>query len=95
MKENKIPFDSPKKLNFTVYGGPSNQITKSYEPEPDRRTNSLSKKPGGSTITVVFKNYEINYTNIKYPDSYIRKIKSEKKGVVKILVDGQVWEDYI
>lgn len=39
------------------------------------RTNSLSRKPGG--VTVITKNQNgqlLEYTNVKYPTGYIKKI---------------------
>ena len=62
---------------------------KTYVPSNEMRLNSLSIVPGGSELTVIFENHEVIYTNIKYPDAYIRRITKENSDIRCILIDGQ------
>ena len=63
---------------------------KTYVPTMEMRTSPLSKTPWGKTVVVFFETYEISYTNIKSPRSYINKVS--KEGVIKIEADGQlIW----
>ena len=53
------------------------------------RTNSLSLRPGGSTITAIMKDgRQLVYENIKNPTAYIRKAADDPT-VVSFLVDGK------
>ena len=65
---------------------------KTYIPTDEMRTNPLSTKPGGSTVTVKFEKHEVEYTNIKYPYAYIKKIEKDNVGIVAIYVDGKLWK---
>lgn len=62
---------------------------KTYIPSNELRSNPLSAIPGGSILTVMFENHEVVYTNIKYPDAYIRRITKENSDIRCILIDGQ------
>ena len=64
-----------------------------YKPTKEMRTNSLSKTPGGSTITFIFEGHQVEYTNIKNHKAYIRSALSRTKvKPVTILVDGSLYE---
>lgn len=55
------------------------------------RTNELSLKPGGYTITVVYNNHTQRvYNNVKNPTAYIRSIAKDET-IVQALVDGEVY----
>lgn len=43
-----------------------------YTPLDSMRTNRLSTTPGGSTVTFVYEEYEVNQTKVKDPEAYIR-----------------------
>lgn len=65
--------------------------TKTYQPTGNQRNNYLSKIPGGSTVTVHYEGYSVNYDNIKNTQAYIDKIlqKNTKESIVSIVVEGQ------
>ena len=53
------------------------------------RTNELSLKPGGHTVTVVYSNGPNRvYQNIKNPELYVRSIVKDLK-ITSVLVDDQ------
>ena len=55
------------------------------------RTNALSLKPGGSTVTVVYdNNIELEYNNIKNPQAYINTITKSNKTIIGIKINGQL-----
>lgn len=55
-----------------------------------KRTNNLSKQPGGSTVEVYYKDYPIVhvYTNVKYPQAFIKKIgeSTQKNSILKTII---------
>lgn len=55
------------------------------------RTNELSLKPGGSSVTVVHTDGSQKiYTKIKNPQSYVAAITKDQS-IVKVLVDGNLY----
>lgn len=57
--------------------------------KPEYRTNPLSLRPGGYSVTVIMRNGQrLMYENIKNPDAYIRRA-AEDTAVASFLVDGQ------
>lgn len=61
----------------------------------EHRTNPLSLRPGGSTVTVIYESGKsFTYDKVKRPTTYIRNISGGDKGPIsKILVDNiQVWD---
>jgi hypothetical protein len=56
---------------------------------PEYRTNPLSTRPGGSTVTAILKDgRRLVYENIKNPEAYIRRA-AEDTTVASFLVDGR------
>ena len=57
----------------------------------DFRTNKLSLKPGGSTVTIYFSVKEPRiYDKIKNPVNYIKSLlKRPDNGIIKVDVDGK------
>jgi len=64
------PFDKPK-------------IKGVYKPTPEMRTNPLSLKEEGETVTIIYDGYVVEYTNIKQPVQYITSIR--KRSTKKVL----------
>jgi hypothetical protein len=63
--------------------------TNSHVVRPEYRTNPLSLRPGGYTVTAILKDgRQLVYENIKRPDSYISRA-SEDPTIVSFLVDGK------
>ena len=59
------------------------------------RTNPLSLKDGGSTVTVIYDNYVVEFTNIKNPISYITTIRRAKQGdnsLKGFLINGEEYD---
>jgi hypothetical protein len=55
------------------------------------RTNPLSKKPGGHTVTLIREMGEpISYDKIKSPGPYISRI-TDRRGILEIQVDGETF----
>lgn len=55
------------------------------------RTNELSLKPGGYSVTVVYSNGNQRvYNNVKNPSAYTESIV-KNASVVKTLVDGEIY----
>jgi hypothetical protein len=55
------------------------------------RTNVLSLKPGGYSVTVVYSNgTQRVYNNVKNPSAYVNSIVKDES-IVKTLVDGEVY----
>ena len=55
------------------------------------RTNELSLRPGGYTVTVVYANEtQRGYNNVKNPKAYINSIVKDDS-IVKTLVDGEIY----
>jgi hypothetical protein len=53
------------------------------------RINSLSVKPGGYVVTIIYKNgFKLEYDKIKSPEAYISKIKDLSE-ISEIQVDGK------
>lgn len=52
-------------------------MSNKYVVKPEFRTNALHERGNGSTVTVYYTTGESPkvYTNIQYPDSYIKRIK--------------------
>jgi hypothetical protein len=51
-------------------------MAKSYKVKPEYRTNPMSKKTGGVTVVVEFKDgTSLEYDNIKNPIAYINKVQ--------------------
>ena len=49
-------------------------MTRNIKVTQEFRTNALSLKPGGSTVTVIYdNNIELEYNNIKNPQAYNNK----------------------
>jgi hypothetical protein len=68
----------------------NNKYKPVYEPTADMRTNPLGKVPGGSTVTIVYEKYRVDYNNIKNPKAYTNAIKFKaKEEIVEILVNGK------
>lgn len=68
---------------------------KKYVPTDSMRTNPLSLTDGGSTVTVLFDGYHVEYTNIKAPFSYISSIRKAKEGditLVGFLINGEEYD---
>ena len=56
--------------------------------KPEYRTNPLSLRPGGYSVTVIMRNGQrLMYENIKSPDAYIRRAASDPN-IESFLVDG-------
>lgn len=57
------------------------------------RTNPLSLKPGGYTVTVYFQGgNHLMYDKVKRPGSYIRAIENKHGNIIRIEVDDNpVW----
>jgi hypothetical protein len=56
------------------------------------RTNPLSTRPGGSTVTAVMHNGRmLHYENIKNPAAYIRRASSDPE-VKHFLVNGSIYK---
>ena len=59
---------------------------------PEYRTNPLSSRPGGFTVTALLRDgRQLVYENIKNPAAYIRKA-AEDPTVVSFLVDGKPYQ---
>lgn len=55
------------------------------------RTNALSLKPGGSSVTVIYSdNSQKIYTKVKNPRAYVNAIIKDSS-IVKVLVDGNLY----
>lgn len=55
------------------------------------RTNDLSLKPGGFSVTVIYSdNSHRIYTKVKNPEAYVRSI-TKNLNIVKVLVDGNLY----
>lgn len=55
------------------------------------RTNELSLRPGGYTVTVGYSNgTQRVYDNVKNPKAYINSIAKDEN-IIKTLVDGEVY----
>jgi hypothetical protein len=55
------------------------------------RTNALSLKPGGYSVTVVYSNgTQRVYNNVKNLSAYVNSIVKDES-IVKTLVDGEVY----
>ena len=55
------------------------------------RTNALSLKTGGSTVTVMYdNNIELEYNNIKNPQAYISTITKSDKTIIGFKINGQL-----
>lgn len=53
------------------------------------RTNDLSLKPGGSSVSVIYSDgTQKIYRNVKNPKAYVSSI-TQDVNIVKVLVDGQ------
>jgi hypothetical protein len=65
---------------------------KSHVVRPEYRTNPLSTRPGGFTVTALLRDgRQLVYENIKNPDAYIRKA-TEDPAIVSFLVDGKPYQ---
>ena len=65
---------------------------KTHSVNPEYRTNPLSLRPGGYTVTVIMRNgQQLAYDNIKNPDAYIRRASTDP-GVASFLVDGKPYQ---
>jgi len=65
---------------------------KSFKVNPEYRTNLLSNRPGGSTVTIVMANGQrLVYENIKNPSAYIKKAASDPLAV-SFLVDDKPYQ---
>ena len=65
-------------------------MKKTYTPTNEMRTNPLSVIPGGSRVVVAFEDYQVEYTNVKHPSSFIAKILEDKsKKIVSVYIDGR------
>ena len=63
--------------------------SKTHVVKPEYRTNPLSTRPGGYTVTAVLRDgRHLVYENIKNPDAYIRRA-AEDITVASFLVDGR------
>lgn len=68
---------------------------KIYRPTKEMRTNPLSLQDGGSTVTVIYDNYVVEFTNIKNPISYITTIRRAKQGdnsLKGFLINGEEYD---
>lgn len=55
------------------------------------RTNELSLKPGGYSVTVVYSDESKRvYTNVKNPKAYVSSIVKDSS-IVRVLVEGDVY----
>ena len=55
-----------------------------YTPLDGMRTNPLSTKPGGSVVTFIYEGYQVNQTNVKNPEAYIRAtLRNVQKSEIK------------
>jgi hypothetical protein len=65
---------------------------KPFSVNPEHRTNRLSTRPGGSTVTVIMKDgKQLAYDNIKNPTAYIRKASTDPLAE-SFLVDGKPYK---
>jgi len=68
--------------------------TRQYEVLPKYRTNPLHRRGDGATIIIHYKTGLPSkiYTNIQYPDAYIKKIKEGREYIIgeidSIVVEG-------
>lgn len=61
-----------------------------YTPLPEMRTNPLSLKEGGETVTIIYDGYVVEYTNIKQPIQYITSVrKRSTKKVLGYILNGK------
>jgi hypothetical protein len=61
------------------------------------RTNPLSLKPGGHTVSVEFENGDVlSYNKIKSPKAYIKSLNNDEvRGkIVRVVVDGEPLLDW-
>jgi len=66
------------------------KFTPIYEPTSDMRTNSLSKVEGGSTVTIIYEGYRVDYTNIKNPIRYLETVFAKtKEEIIGVLINGK------
>lgn len=66
-------------------------MAKTFVVSDQFRTNELSLKPGGSSVTVIYSDgTQKIYTKVKNPDAYIKSI-SRDLSIVKVLVDGNIY----
>lgn len=56
------------------------------------RTNELSLKPGGSSVSVISSDGSQKiYTKVKNPKAYVQSILNRDPSVAKVLVDGNIY----
>ena len=68
---------------------------KVYRPTKEMRINPLSLQEGGSTVTVIYDNYAVEFKNIKSPYSYISSIRFAKRNDISLrgfLINGEVYD---
>ena len=66
-------------------------MTHNIKVNQEFRTNALSLKPGGSTVTVIYdNNIELEYNNIKNPQAYISTITKSDKTIIGFKINGQL-----
>jgi hypothetical protein len=71
----------------------SNQVmSKTLVVADQFRTNELSLKPGGSSVSVISSDGSQKiYTKVKNPKAYVQSILNRDPSVAKVLVDGNIY----
>jgi len=64
---------------------------KVYKVGEEHRTNPLSKEPTNNTITVHFSDVDKEYSNIHYPEAFVRAIMKTENNWVSISLNGKHW----
>lgn len=66
-------------------------MTKTFVVADQFRTNDLSLKPGGSSVSVIYQDGSQKiYTKVKSPKAYVQAITKDLS-IVKVLVDGNIY----
>lgn len=66
-------------------------MTKTFVVADQFRTNDLSLKPGGSSVSVIYQDGSQKiYTKVKNPKAYVQAITKDLS-IVKVLVDGNIY----
>lgn len=66
-------------------------MTKTFVVADQFRTNDLSLKPGGSSVSVIYQDGSQKiYTKVKNPKAYVQAITKDLN-ITKVLVDGNIY----
>ena len=64
---------------------------KVYKVGEEHRTNPLSKKPTDNTITVHEQDCDKEYSNVHYPEAFVKAIMKTNQDWVSISLNGRHW----